>query len=48
LIYIISYDIGAKRVNELKEKKFKIAIGDEAHLLKSLDSKRSLALVPFL
>jgi len=47
-IYIISYDIAAKRVKEFEDKGIKIAIGDEAHLLKAIDSKRSLALVPFL
>lgn len=38
-IYIISYDIAAKRVKEFEDKGIKIAIGDEAHLLKAVDSK---------
>lgn len=41
LIYICSYDVAGKWVKEFEEKGIKIAIGDEAHLLKAIDSKRS-------
>jgi len=33
----MSYDIASKKYKEIEEKGFKIAIADEAHLLKSQD-----------
>lgn len=43
---IISYDL-AWRMKDMFEN-VKVVIADEAHYLKGQDSKRSLALVPFL
>lgn len=40
-IYIMSYDIATKKIGELSSKGFKVAIADEAHLLKSFDVKTS-------
>lgn len=47
-IVIISYDLCAKLSQQLKERKFKIAIADECHYLKSFNSQRSQACVPVL
>jgi SNF2 family DNA or RNA helicase len=38
LIFIMSYQLAAKRSEELQQLNFKIVIGDEAHYLKSRDS----------
>ena len=40
-IFIMSYDLATKRQEELQQRKFKMCIADEAHYLKSRDSKRS-------
>eukprot|EP00347_Sterkiella_histriomuscorum_P013935 403362793 len=47
-IFIMSYDLAQKRHEEIDAKKFKICIADEAHYLKSRDSKRSKHLMPIL
>jgi SNF2 family DNA or RNA helicase len=47
-IYIFSYEIAVKKYSDIIDKGFKIAIADEVHALKSLDSKRSKTLVPIL
>ena len=47
-VYIMSYEIAKAREKELKKHDFKMIICDEAHLLKSRDSKRSVALRPIL
>jgi len=40
-VFIFSYDLATKRHEELESKNFKAIIADEAHYLKSRDSKRS-------
>lgn len=47
-IFIMSYDLATKRADDLKTKKFCASIADEAHYLKSYDTKRSQALSPIL
>lgn len=47
-IFIISYDLATRRYQELESKKFNACIADEAHYLKSWDSKRSKVLSPIL
>ena len=47
-VYILSYDLAHKVEEELKTLCFKCCIADEAHYLKSRDSKRSLTLLPIL
>jgi SNF2 family DNA or RNA helicase len=36
-IYIMSYDLASKKTEEIEAMNFKVAIADEAHLLKSQD-----------
>ena len=48
LIYIMSYDLASKMGEDLETLKFKVCIADEAHYLKSRDSKRSVTLLPIL
>lgn len=43
LIYIISYDLLGNRIDEFVNKKFKIMIADESHLVKTARAKRTLA-----
>ena len=40
-IFIFSYDLATKRAAEIEKRGFKVCIADEAHYLKSRDSKRS-------
>ena len=40
-IFIFSYDLATKKYEEIEKKNFKAIIADEAHYLKSRDSKRS-------
>ena len=47
-IFIISYDLATRKADELTAKSFNACIADEAHYLKSHDSKRSLVLTPIL
>jgi SWI/SNF-related matrix-associated actin-dependent regulator 1 of chromatin subfamily A len=47
-IFIFSYDLAQKRSSEIEQKNFNVCIADEAHYLKSRDSKRSQQLVPIL
>ena len=47
-IFILSYDLASRRHEELSRLKFNSAIADEAHYLKSFDSKRSKVLTPIL
>ena len=47
-IFIMSYDLAARRAPELQAKRFHSSIADEAHYLKSYDSKRSKVLSPIL
>ena len=44
----MSYSLAQKLANLLARVKFKIAIADEAHYLKSRESKRSKSIVPIL
>lgn len=45
---MLSYSLAWKMVDVLEDMNFKISIVDEAHYLKSRDSKRSKNLVPIL
>lgn len=47
-VVIISYDLCHKLEDKLIARKFKIAIGDEAHYLKTCNSQRSQSCVPLL
>lgn len=47
-VFIISYDLATRKAQELKALNFNSAIADEAHYLKSYDSKRSRELSPIL
>ena len=47
-IFIMSYDLATRRWNDLQQKQFRAIIADEAHYLKSRDSKRSKNLIPIL
>ena len=40
-IVIVSYDLLSRMQGKLEEQKFKVCVADEAHYLKSKDSKRS-------
>lgn len=44
----MSYDLATKKHEEIKSHAFKIFIADEAHYLKSRDSKRSKTMVPLM
>jgi len=44
----MTYDLATKRHEEVDAKNFKVCIADEAHYLKSRDSKRSKHLMPIL
>lgn len=44
----MSYDLATKKCEEIEKKNFKVCIADEAHYLKSRDSKRSKYLMPIL
>lgn len=46
IIFIFSYDLAARRSQEIYGRKFSAAIADEAHYLKSRDAKRSKDLIP--
>ena len=48
LIYIMSYNLATKLSKSIEARKFGVIIADEAHYLKSRDSKRSMALVPII
>jgi len=48
LITIISYELAAKRVEELANKNYRIIIADESHALKSRNTKRTKQLVPII
>ncbi|CDW80246.1 snf2 family n-terminal domain containing protein [Stylonychia lemnae] len=48
IIYIMTYDLAMKRYEEIDERNFKVCVADEAHYLKSRDSKRSKHLIPIL
>jgi len=48
MIFIMSYDLAAIRSDEIAERKFKAAVADEAHYMKSRDAKRSKNLIPIL
>jgi len=47
-IFIMSYELAAKKDQELQKHNFNMCIADETHYLKSRDTKRSKALVPIL
>ena len=47
-IFIMSYDLAQRRYIDLQQKEFKAIIADEAHFLKSKDSKRSKNLIPIM
>ena len=47
-VFIISYELAAKRGAEIKKLNFKMCIADEVHYLKSKDTKRTRALLPLL
>ena len=47
-IFIMSYDLATKRYIDLQQYDFNAIIADEAHYLKSRDSKRSKNLIPIL
>ena len=40
LVTIVSYDLMSKMAEEAQKKKFNVIIADEAHYLKSADTKR--------
>ncbi len=40
-VFIFSYDLAMRRHEEIEKRNFKAIIADEAHYLKSRDSKRS-------
>lgn len=44
----MSYDLAARRAKELKNQNYNACIADEAHYLKSYDSKRSKELSPLI
>lgn len=48
MVYIMSYDLASRLKDEIEGLKFKACIADEAHYLKSKDSKRSQVLLPIL
>ena len=48
LIYIMSYNLATKLSKSIDGRKFGVVIADEAHYLKSRDSKRSMELVPVI
>jgi len=45
---ICSYDLSIRKADSIQEKNFKFAIADEAHYLKSKESKRSKLMIPIL
>lgn len=45
---IVSYDLAKRKPQKLFQKNFGVCIADEAHMLKSTDSQRSLFLVPLI
>lgn len=47
-VFIMSYDLAQRRHIDLEQKEFQCCIADEAHYLKSRDSKRSKNLIPIL
>lgn len=47
-VFIMSYDLASRRHDELRKRGFNCIIADEAHYLKSRDSKRSKNLIPIL
>jgi SNF2 family DNA or RNA helicase len=47
-VFIMSYELSTKLVSEIERKKISFVICDEAHYLKSAESKRSYVLVPLL
>ena len=48
IVFIFSYEMAVKFADQLKTLNFKACICDEAHYLKSRDSKRSQTLLPLL
>ena len=48
LIHIISYNLASKLKAEVENREFGVVIADEAHYLKSRESKRSQTLVPII
>jgi SWI/SNF-related matrix-associated actin-dependent regulator 1 of chromatin subfamily A len=46
--YIISYDLCLRMEKKLQDKEFNFIIADEAHYLKSRDSKRAKLLIPLM
>ena len=47
-VYIMSYDLAARRFEEISARNFKASIADESHYLKNRDAKRSKNLIPIL
>ena len=47
-VFIMTYELARNRAKEIEDRKFKVCIADEAHYLKSRDSKRSKELIPIL
>ena len=47
-IFIMSYDLAARKSEEIEGQKFQALIADECHYLKSRDAKRSINLIPIL
>lgn len=47
-VYILSYDLATKKADDIARMEFKTIICDEAHYLKSRDTKRSKLLLPIL
>lgn len=47
-VFIMSYQLAAKRGDDVRLKGFKVVIADEAHYLKARDSQRSQKLLPIM
>jgi len=48
LVTILSYDLATKLVELLENRRFRVAIVDECHALRNMETKRSKTLVPLL
>jgi SWI/SNF-related matrix-associated actin-dependent regulator 1 of chromatin subfamily A len=48
LINIVSYDLVAKMEDQIANRRFKVIIADESHLLKSYSAKRTKVIQPLL
>ena len=48
LVTVLSYDLAARLIDRLAPRRFRVAIVDECHALRNMDTKRARALVPLL